>query len=94
MRSSIGNRSRERRLWAIGGEPYDAEAATQRADRHAREFAQAIAARLAAFRERRGKPGLVTFAVDTELLGHWWSEGPAWLEGVVRPGRRRTAFAS
>src|SRR5262249_55406565 len=42
-----------------------------------------IAARLAAFRERRGKPGLVTFAVDTELLGHWWTEGPAWLEGGV-----------
>ena len=39
---------------------------------------------LAAFRERRGKPGLVTFAIDTELLGHWWSEGPAWLEAVLR----------
>ena len=71
------------RLWSIGGAPYDAEAATQRADRHAREFAQAIAARLAAFRERRGKPGLVTFAVDTELLGHWWSGGPRLAEGVV-----------
>jgi 1,4-alpha-glucan branching enzyme len=71
------------RLWSIAGEPYDAEAATQRAHGHAREFAQAIAARLAAFRDRRGKPGLLTFAVDTELLGHWWTEGPAWLEGVV-----------
>jgi len=71
------------RLWSIGGEPYDAEAASARADQHAREFAQAIAKRLAAFREHRGKPGLVTFAVDTELLGHGWAEGPAWLEAVV-----------
>ena len=43
-----------------------------------------MAERLRAFRERRGKPGLVTFAVDTELLGHWWSEGPIWLEAVLR----------
>jgi 1,4-alpha-glucan branching enzyme len=33
---------------------------------------------------RRAKAGLVTFAVDTELLGHWWSEGPAWLGAVIR----------
>jgi 1,4-alpha-glucan branching enzyme len=72
------------RLWAIGGGPYDPGAALASADRHAREFARQIAARLAAFRERRGKAGLVTFAVDTELLGHWWSEGPAWLEAVIR----------
>ena len=26
----------------------------------------------------------MTFAVDTELLGHWWSEGPIWLERVLR----------
>jgi 1,4-alpha-glucan branching enzyme len=71
------------RLWAVGGAPYDAEAATPRADQHAREFAQAVATRLAAYRHQHGKPGLVTFAVDTELLGHWWAEGPTWLEAVV-----------
>jgi 1,4-alpha-glucan branching enzyme len=26
---------------------------------------------------------LCVFAVDTELLGHWWAEGPAWLAGVL-----------
>ncbi|HEY7150552.1 MAG TPA: 1,4-alpha-glucan branching protein domain-containing protein [Solirubrobacterales bacterium] len=71
------------RLWAVGGGAYDVEAATARADQHAREFAEAIAARLSAFREGRGEPGLVTFAVDTELLGHWWAEGPTWLEAVA-----------
>jgi 1,4-alpha-glucan branching enzyme len=72
------------RLWSIGGGPYDPGVASASADRHGREFARQIAARLSAFRERRGKAGLVTFAVDTELLGHWWSEGPAWLGAVIR----------
>jgi 1,4-alpha-glucan branching enzyme len=72
------------RLWTIGGKPYDAEAANARAEGHAKAFAQAIATRLATFREQREKPGLVTFAVDTELLGHWWTEGPAWLAAVIR----------
>jgi 1,4-alpha-glucan branching enzyme len=72
------------RLWAIGGGPYDPTAARARAESHAGEFAGAVAHRLREFRERRGKPGLVTFAVDTELLGHWWSEGPAWLETLLR----------
>jgi 1,4-alpha-glucan branching enzyme len=72
------------RLWGIGGRPYDPTAALERAEAHARHFSDAIAERLTAFRERRGKRGLVTFAVDTELLGHWWREGPAWLAEVLR----------
>jgi 1,4-alpha-glucan branching enzyme len=72
------------RLWSIGGGPYDPLAARARAESHAGEFADAVAQRLRAFRGRRGKPGLVTFAVDTELLGHWWSEGPIWLGAVLR----------
>jgi 1,4-alpha-glucan branching enzyme len=72
------------RLWAIGGGLYDPAAALRGAEAHAREFCDAIAERLTEFRERRGKPGLVTFAVDTELLGHWWSEGPTWLAEVLR----------
>ncbi|MBW3658140.1 MAG: DUF1957 domain-containing protein [Actinobacteria bacterium] len=31
------------------------------------------------------RPGeLVVAAYDTELFGHWWFEGPAWLEGLLR----------
>ena len=71
------------RLWAVSGSAYDPETAAARADQHADEFLDEVAARLEAFRSERGRPGLVTFAVDTELLGHWWSEGPQWLAGVV-----------
>lgn len=72
------------RPWAIGGGAYDPAAAVARADQQAQEFAAAVAARLGAHRDREGAPGLLTFAIDTELLGHWWWEGPRWLEGVLR----------
>src|SRR5450759_3249916 len=32
----------------------------------------------------RGRPGVVVVAYDTELFGHWWYEGPWWLEAVLR----------
>ena len=40
-------------------------------------------ARLAGYRTDAGRRGLLTFAIDTELLGHWWWEGPIWLEQVL-----------
>ncbi len=71
------------RPWSIGGGPYDPDRGSERAREHAREFATAVASRLSAHRERSGRPGLLTFAIDTELLGHWWWEGPIWLEEVL-----------
>jgi 1,4-alpha-glucan branching enzyme len=71
------------RLWAVGGGPYDPAAAAGRAASHAADFVRAVAERLDAFRHEWGRRGLVTFAVDTELLGHWWAEGPLWLERVI-----------
>ncbi len=71
------------RPWAIGGEPYDPAAATARARKQGREFLAATAARLERFAAERGREGLIVFAIDTELLGHWWWEGPAWLEQVL-----------
>jgi 1,4-alpha-glucan branching enzyme len=72
------------RPWSIGGEPYDPEVATGIARRQAREFVEATAERLRAVRAEGGRQGLLTFAIDTELLGHWWWEGPEWLAEVVR----------
>ena len=72
------------RPWSIGGAAYDPAAAEARARAQAAELVDAVAVRLERFRERRGRAGLVTFAVDTELLGHWWWEGPVWLDEVLR----------
>jgi 1,4-alpha-glucan branching enzyme len=43
--------------------------------------------------------GVVVAAYDTELFGHWWYEGPRWLEGLLRrvaadPTLRTTTLAS
>jgi 1,4-alpha-glucan branching enzyme len=72
------------RPWGIGGRPYEPDAAAERARAHAAEFAAAVAGRLEQHRRSCGEPGLITFAVDTELLGHWWWEGPGWLATVLR----------
>ncbi len=71
------------RPWSIAGEPYDPVAASERAREQGREFARDVAARLTRYRDESGRRGLLTFAIDTELLGHWWWEGPDWLEEVL-----------
>jgi 1,4-alpha-glucan branching enzyme len=78
-----GKSLRGMRLWRIGGGPYDPAAAATAARRQAGEFLAAIAARLRRYAETRGRRGLLVFAIDTELLGHWWSEGPQWLAAVL-----------
>jgi 1,4-alpha-glucan branching enzyme len=71
------------RLWKVGGGAYDPAAAAAAARRQAAEFLSAVAARLRDFAAGRGRRGLLVFAIDTELLGHWWSEGPIWLQAVL-----------
>jgi 1,4-alpha-glucan branching enzyme len=71
-------------VWSIGGEIRDPVVGAERAREQAREFLALISARLASHRERTGSEGLCVFAIDTELLGHWWWEGPEWLAEVVR----------
>jgi 1,4-alpha-glucan branching enzyme len=72
------------RLWSISGAPYDPPAAAKRAAEHAASFLAAVRDRLERHRAERGHRGLCTFAVDTELLGHWWAEGPIWLSEVLK----------
>src|SRR5262249_11094804 len=71
------------RIWKVGGGAYEPEAARAATRRQAGEFLAAAAARLREFSERRRRRGLLVCAIDTELLGHWWSEGAAWLGEVV-----------
>ena len=61
--------------WSNAGQPYDHEAALALAREHACEFVRRAGRRLAG-------GGLLCCALDTELLGHWWYEGLAWLEAV------------
>jgi len=71
------------RIWKIGGGAYDPVAAEAVACRQAGEFLAAVAARLREFSQAHDRRGLLVFAIDTELIGHWWSEGPTWLAEVL-----------
>jgi 1,4-alpha-glucan branching enzyme len=78
-----GKSLRGMRIWKVGGGAYDPAAAAAAARRQAGEFLAAVAARLREFEAARGRRGLIVFAIDTELLGHWWSEGAIWLREVL-----------
>ncbi|HEY5285725.1 MAG TPA: 1,4-alpha-glucan branching protein domain-containing protein [Solirubrobacteraceae bacterium] len=75
--------------WANDGSTYDHELASALAREHAKEFVTATIERLGtANQPAQGGDalpggGLVVCALDTELLGHWWYEGVAWLRAVV-----------
>jgi 1,4-alpha-glucan branching enzyme len=62
--------------WSNAGRPYDHDGALALARDHARDFVGRAAARLES-------GGLLCCALDTELLGHWWYEGLAWLGAVL-----------
>jgi 1,4-alpha-glucan branching enzyme len=62
--------------WANDGAVYDPARALGQARTDAADF-------VAHARERLRGGGLAVCALDTELLGHWWHEGPLWLAAVV-----------
>ena len=64
--------------------PYDAAAARAAVTADAADFVDVVRRRLADVAAARGRPGVVVVAYDTELFGHWWYEGPWWLEAVLR----------
>lgn len=80
--------------WSNDGGAYDHRAALALAREHAADFVARTRARLreTAGRDGAGKlpgGGLVVCALDTELLGHWWYEGVAWLGAVVQECARQ-----
>ena len=64
------------RAWSNDGAPYDPARGAAAAREHAADFVTRV-------RERLAGGGLCVFAVDTELFGDWWHEGPLWLQAVV-----------
>lgn len=70
------------RAWANDGTPYDPARAADAASRHAADFVARTRARVAG-------GGLAVCAVDTELFGDWWHEGPLWLAAVVDEAARQ-----
>src|SRR5579884_941006 len=80
-RNYHGLTANHHRGWSNDGRGYDQERARERASADAADFVDRVAARV-----RDG--GLCVCALDTELLGHWWYEGPVWLREVLDRARR------
>ena len=64
--------------------PYDPQRADRAVDAHVADFVDVVRRRLISESDRIGRPAHVVAAFDTELFGHWWYEGPVWLERVLR----------
>ena len=62
-------------------QPYRPDAAAATARRDATTFVAAVRDRLSAL---PGRHPVAVVAWDTELFGHWWHEGPVFLEHVLR----------
>lgn len=65
-------------------EVYKPEAALKRTGIHARDFVEARAFQLNNALSRMDRSPLIVAPYDAELFGHWWHEGPVWLENVLR----------
>jgi 1,4-alpha-glucan branching enzyme len=65
--------------WAVDGEPYDPARAAAQVRADAEDFVAHVM--------RLGHHSVC--ALDTELLGHWWHEGPAWLAAVLEVAAER-----
>lgn len=60
------------------------EWAAQRAEKHAAHYAAILTATVAHRRTTCAREPVVALPFDTELFGHWWFEGPIFLEHVLR----------
>ena len=68
--------------------PYDPKLAAEKAGLQATHFVRLVRETAEAATKADGKPALICSPYDSELFGHWWFEGPMWLEHVARDMRR------
>jgi 1,4-alpha-glucan branching enzyme len=64
--------------------PYDPHLARERAAEHAANFMFNREKQIEWLANKMDRPPLVTAPYDAELFGHWWFEGPQWLDFVIR----------
>jgi 1,4-alpha-glucan branching enzyme len=79
------------RYWSVTGpnvdmadkQPYDPARAAERIQAHASHFVHLVWEALNAAMSD-AVPPILSSPFDAELFGHWWFEGPQWLEAVAR----------
>ncbi len=86
------------KLWRVSGpgvdlgakQPYNPDAAFDRARGHGQHFAHLLSGIAAT--QTQNREGVIVAPFDTELFGHWWFEGPEFLASVYRTiGRQQDA---
>lgn len=65
-------------------EPYQPEAARDKAALHAESFLRKRVAQIEHLHGALDAKPIVVAPFDAELFGHWWFEGPQWLDFVLR----------
>ena len=65
-------------------QPYDPDRALEKAAQHAGNFMFNRERQIESLRSIMDRQPLVVSPYDTELFGHWWFEGPDWLEVLIR----------
>lgn len=63
---------------------YEPEIALERVHIHAEDFIERRGAQVRNLANSMPVPPIVVAPYDAELFGHWWYEGPLWLEQVLR----------
>jgi 1,4-alpha-glucan branching enzyme len=77
------------KYWAVTGSgdhktPYIPSRASARVKEHADRFLRDRLAQVAAAAPFMDRPPLMVAPYDAELFGHWWFEGPQWIEVLFR----------
>lgn len=65
-------------------EPYEPTRARERAAQHAADFLSRSLRQIEAHAAGMDRPPLIVCPYDAELFGHWWFEGPQWLDLLIR----------
>ncbi len=66
---------------------YDPDRAKAKVKRHADDFVGNLGRQIAHAAAHMDRKPIVVAPYDAELFGHWWFEGPAFLDEVVRQAR-------
>ena len=65
-------------------QPYDPDRAIEKAAQHAGNFLFNRAKQVEFLRSAMDREPVIVSPYDAELFGHWWFEGPDWLEFLLR----------
>jgi 1,4-alpha-glucan branching enzyme len=72
-------------------EPYSPRTAQARVEEHARHFVSRRQSQIALLSDKLKRSPVVVAPYDAELFGHWWFEGPQFLDLLIRKAAARTS---